>query len=181
MKIKIPSELVLEYMRRTLTYNPITGEIIKNGKPCGVRHIYRRKTYIKLQLVLDTKYEGCCLHYSVPTHQVAWYLNTGKWPTMLIDHIDGDGANNQWSNLRLADYRQNGQNSQKTKKPTSSRFKGVQRRGNKYRAYINVKGKRLSLGTYSTEVAAAQAYNIKAQEVYGAYACLNDLTMLGDG
>lgn len=33
-------------------------------------------------------------------HRVAWVYMTGEGPPKEIDHIDGDGLNNKWANLR---------------------------------------------------------------------------------
>jgi len=76
-----------------------------------------------------------------------------------IDHIDGNGLNNQKSNLRLATRRLNGQNRHGIKK--TSRFVGVRlvpgcKKG--WRSEIRIHGKLKSLGYYSTEEEAHDAY-----------------------
>ena len=161
-----PTKLVLDYIATHLTYDPTTGTISKKyGKSFGTLH----GGYMTIQLILDTKYEGCALHYFTRAHQVAWYITYGVWPDMFIDHIDGNKANNRLSNLRLATCSQNTCNQKKSKRKTTSQYKGVYRRGNRWGAYCNNK----RIGSFSTEAEAAIAYNTKAVELYGEYACLN--------
>lgn len=90
------------------------------------------------------------------------------------DHIDGDGLNNQRSNLRICTATQNQQNTRK-QKSGSSRYKGVSRYpGNrKWRSQIQVSGKTIHLGYFSSEKAAAIAYNQAALKHFGEFAYLN--------
>jgi len=52
-----------------------------------------------------------------------------------------------------------------------SQFKGVSPRGKKWAAYIGAQ--RLYLGLFPTPELAAHAYDAKAIELYGEFACLN--------
>jgi hypothetical protein len=91
-----------------------------------------------------------------------------------VDHIDGDGLNNQKHNLRAASKSQNAANAQK-RSGTTSRYKGVskdKRRGD-WKAEISCGGTRHWLGYYMREEEAAMAYDRKAVELFGAYARLN--------
>ena len=98
----------------------------------------------------------------------------------MIDHKHGDRLNNQKSNLRVCTPSQNQQNQRKTKKITSSKYKGVnfQFIGNKWIARIGVQdifGKQtcLYLGSFSIEEEAAKAYDEAARHHHGKFACLN--------
>jgi hypothetical protein len=95
-------------------------------------------------------------------------LLTG-WP--LTDHIDGNGLNNQRSNLRLATNSQNLCNS--GSRGGSSPFKGVSRQNRKWRAVIEVGGTRTHLGYFDDEVEAARAYDAAALRLHGDFARLN--------
>lgn len=99
----------------------------------------------------------------------------------MADHINGDRLDNRRCNLRLATRSENVRNS---KKPfhtgdyhkNSSIYKGVMKRGDykaKWRARITFNGKRISLGDYDDEIKAAQAYDKKAIELFGEFACIN--------
>lgn len=92
----------------------------------------------------------------------------------LLDHIDGNGLNNQKSNLRLATISQNQANKTKYKNNTSG-YKGVDLIKNRWRACIQINKKQTYLGLFKTPTEAAAAYNNKAIELYGEYARINVL------
>jgi hypothetical protein len=90
-----------------------------------------------------------------------------------VDHIDGDGLNNQRSNLRPASAQENRRNSQKTVGCTST-YKGVKRQGRYWIACIGVSpGIQHYLGCFSSEIEAARTYDAAAREVFGEFARLN--------
>jgi len=43
-------------------------------------------------------------------HNLIWLYMTGFLPLRKVDHIDGEGLNNKWENLRLVDERRNMEN-----------------------------------------------------------------------
>lgn len=105
----------------------------------GYRQIrYRRKMYL--------------------AHRLAWLFMTGDWPTMQIDHINGDRLDNRWTNLRQASHSVNSQNRRWPTKRNKSGVLGVFRDGAKWRACIRVKGKTIGLGTFDSLDAAGNAY-----------------------
>jgi hypothetical protein len=75
---------------------------------------------------------------------------------MEIDHIDCDGLNNQKRNLRFVIHRDNMLNSRRFSKD----FPGTILRKDhpRWEARINVFGKRVYLGCYSTKEEASKAY-----------------------
>lgn len=95
-------------------------------------------------------------------------------PKISVDHIDGNGLNNQKSNLRACSHKQNSRN-KRLNRNTSTGYKGVSlaKRKNKFRAYIKTESRQLHLGHFNTAEEAAKAYNIKALELFGEYAKLN--------
>ena len=76
-----------------------------------------------------------------------------------VDHIDGDGANNDVSNLRMATSKQNHRAHQRKPKGCSSQYRGVSWEKNckKWRAQCMVDGKKKNLGSFDDEREAAIA------------------------
>lgn len=93
-------------------------------------------------------------------------------PGFKIDHADGNGLNNQKTNLRYATHAQNIANTA-ARSPTG--YKGVymQTRGYRYYAAIRVDKKLLFLGNFVTKEEAAVAFNKAATLHYGEFARLN--------
>lgn len=94
-----------------------------------------------------------------------------------VDHIDGNGLNNRRANLRVCLHKQNTFNS--VSRTGASKFKGVSKADKKWRAYIAVNRKQISLGRYETEAQAAEAYNKAAEKHFGKFSLLNDLSCPG--
>ncbi|MBN2312335.1 MAG: HNH endonuclease [Sedimentisphaerales bacterium] len=94
---------------------------------------------------------------------------------MQVDHIDGDGLNNQRANLRICTQAENARNRRKHNRRQSSKFKGVcfDKRDDRWRAYIKKSGKRYYLGYFDSEVKAASAYDVAARKHFKQYACTN--------
>jgi hypothetical protein len=89
------------------------------------------------------------------------------------DHADHNGLNNQRSNLRPAEGR-NQRNSRKGP-GTSSAYKGVSWYAptNRWVAQISRGYKKIYLGYFADEKAAALAYDAAARELFGEFACTN--------
>lgn len=89
-----------------------------------------------------------------------------------VDHRNGNGLDNQRSNLRQATHGQNMANKRIYRNNTSG-FKGVTRNtgtGRPWRAAIKADGRRRHLGYYDTPEAAALAYDAAARELFGEFA-----------
>jgi hypothetical protein len=91
-----------------------------------------------------------------------------------IDHINGDGLNNQKNNLRTATSQENSFNRRK-RSGCSSLYKGVcwNKKAKKWRAYLTKNQKHVSLGYFKDEKEAARAYDKAALIHFGSFAKLN--------
>jgi len=98
-------------------------------------------------------------------------------PDMETDHRDGNGLNNQRSNLRVATTAQN-QHNRRLQKEGTSHFKGVcwHRAANKWCARVTIEYQTIWLGLFQSEIEAAVAYNRAALELFGEYACVNKIS-----
>lgn len=90
-----------------------------------------------------------------------------------VDHINGDRLDNRKSNLRLC---KNGSNS-RNQGQRSGKHKGVHfnKQIKRWIAQITKNYKCHHIGCFLTEKEAALAYNIKAKQLHGKYAYLNQL------
>lgn len=103
-------------------------------------------------------------------HCLAFLYMTGKIPK-IIDHADGDVANNRWSNLREASNCTNGYNTKLASNNTSG-VKGVSlnRLTGKWKASIGVNGKRKHLGVFTDISQAEAAVKAARLELHGEFA-----------
>jgi len=88
-----------------------------------------------------------------------------------VDHIDGDGLNNQSVNLRIANSSQNGAN-RRAKSNGTSKYLGVHKHYNGWMAQCS-KDNEQHQKYFSNEKDAALYYNTKALEFHGEFAKLN--------
>jgi len=88
----------------TLSYDPDSGLLSKNGLSIGFKKKCKKSGKHYIQITIKNK--------TFLAHRVIWFIKTGSWPIQ-IDHIDGDGTNNRWSNLREVDNIQNQKNKRK--------------------------------------------------------------------
>jgi hypothetical protein len=90
---------------------------------------------------------------------------------LVVDHINGNGLDNRWCNLRICTQRQNTHNRRRMRR--SSRFVGVSRHQNKWRASICCDGKDHYLGLFDDEIEAAKARDRETLRLFGEFAYLN--------
>jgi hypothetical protein len=94
---------------------------------------------------------------------------------MEVDHKDGNGLNNQKSNLRICQHIHNNRNLKPRSEKISSQLKGVSwnKRRKKFRARITSDRHTIYLGCFVSEQEAALAYDHAAKKLHGDYARTN--------
>lgn len=97
-------------------------------------------------------------------------------PSIVCDHIDGNGLNNQKYNLRKCTNDLNSRN-RRVKRINTTGFKGVlfKPKHRAFQASINVKGKFFFGGHFKTAIDAAKRYNELAVQHHGEFARLNTI------
>lgn len=112
---------------------------------------------------------------SILMHREIMNINNSS---ILIDHIDCNGLNNQKNNLRICNKSENARNRMANCSSTlnsTSKYKGVSwdKRKNLWRSRIMIDYKEKFIGYFKDEVEAAKAYNEAALKYFGEFANLN--------
>ncbi len=159
------SSLTSKRLKELLDYDPVTGVFLwreprghmREGSRAGSRTRQDGYVYIKIDCVLYR------------ASRLAWLHVHGKWPSGHIDHKNRNTSDDRMANLRNASRSQNHAN-RKCPKSSTTMYKGVSKRGNRYRAYINKGGQRHWLGNFDEPAEAHQAYITAARNLFGEFA-----------
>jgi HNH endonuclease len=150
------ADLTAQRLREYLHYDHQTGamtRLIKVGrrhKPGPITGCISEYGYLRVRV--DKR-----LYLA---HRLAWLWMTGEWPTVFIDHIDGNRLNNVWSNLREATNALNMQNVKGARADSQLGILGVSicKRNGTFKAQIGYEGKTHFLGRFKTSEEASAAY-----------------------
>jgi len=135
-------------VKELFSYNPDTGVVIEKtrrrgcwkniGDETGYAHVDGNTMYLRVRV--NGK------QYSL--HRLIWLYMTGRLPN-ITDHIDGNGLNNKWENLRSTDHSGNGKNRMKNSNNTTG-ICGVtwHKKCKKYQAQAVVNKKTIYLGLF---------------------------------
>lgn len=153
-----------ERVRELLSYDPATGAFTRLQR-IGRCHpgpvVGGRTSHGYINITIDGR-----RNYA---HRLAYLLMTGNWPDRHMDHIDGNGANNKWSNLRPATQAQNLANRGPARRNRSG-FKGIYAHYGKWIASVSFEGKVYRSKSCATKEEAAQLYREMALRVHGEFA-----------
>lgn len=136
---------------------------------------YATVGYAVRSIWLNNKNKSFLMH-----REIYEYFNDEIPPNMVIDHINHNKLDNRIDNLRLANKSQNNYNRVVQSNNLSSDYKGVSKNkqtGN-WVAYITSNYKRQCIGSFTNEIACANAYNYHAKKLFGEYALLNDVKFM---
>lgn len=149
-------------LRKLLDYDPATGVFVWRVRQSYRINVFDVAGYIGVQ---GHRRIGVLGHLYW-AHRLAWLYMTGAWPSE-IDHINGDRADNRWSNLRSVTRLINNQNLRRARWDSGTGIMGVgRRRSGKFQAQIRLNGRRLHLGYFSTADAAHAAYLKAKRELH---------------
>lgn len=85
-------------LKENFSYEPETGVFSRKTSKHGWR--IGRVPHAKESKYIRIWFSG--RHYMA--HRLAWLYMTGEWPEMDIDHINGDGRDNRFKNLRAVPH-----------------------------------------------------------------------------
>ena len=158
--------LTEERLKQLLTYDPETGlftwkvdkKSAKKGSVCGNNTV---QPYIEVHID-GTKYLA---------HRLAFLYQTGRLPQNIIDHINGNGRDNRFTNLRVATTSQNAMNKRKSRN-SSTGVKNVTFRKDrgKYAVIVEVNGKGKSFGHHETLELAELVAHYARESVHKEFA-----------
>lgn len=159
-------------LKKCLFYNPDTGVFTRikttssNAKEGDIAGWLHHSGY--LYISVQNRVFGA--------HRLAWLYMTGAFPAGVMDHRNQIKFDNRWKNLRECTQGQNQLNTPKRKHNTTG-YKGVvfRKASKKYQAAVKKDGRYYHAGVYDCKHEAALAYNLKAKELYGSFACLNNV------
>lgn len=167
----------VEYLRECFDYCHETGVLIWKERPrehfatgSGQKNFNSQRTGRRIEGKQALGYISLKLtNRMFLAHRVIWAIYYGSWPTGQIDHINMDKSDNRIVNLKAATH---AENRRRTSTPSNncSGAIGVSwyKQHNKWRAYINVNGRRISLGCFIQKEDAIAAR--RAAEVRYGYA-----------
>jgi hypothetical protein len=141
-------------LKEILHYDPDTGlftfiKKVNRKLMIGQQAGYLNKGYVLIKLN-GTMYRA---------HRLAWLYVYGEWPELIVDHINGVGADNRIANLRLVTFTGNAQNRKKIAVNNTSGHMGVQFTRNKtWAAKIKHMGLAIHLGCFASKDEAIASY-----------------------
>lgn len=168
---KKPSEDDLVYIRDYFDYDPGQGvlyrrcrEDLEDWRICSS---YDRDGY----LVIGVNYKR------MMGHNICWYLYHGRWPELIVHHIDENPGNNCIKNLCLATH---GQNNSAKDCRSHNRFHGVYRnttsKSERYYYHVKIDGITQHKGGFYTELDAAKARERFLDSIGNKFAKRNPIT-----
>lgn len=157
MTYKHRTDLSADCIRSVLTFDREIGIFrwresrshVRGGDLAGCR---QTSGYISIQI------DG----HRYMAHRLAWIYVSGQWSVKEIDHIDGNKANNAFSNLREATRAENNRN-------TSSKGYTFVKKLKKFRAQIVFNRQHYELGLFEREEDARAAYVAGSRRLFGEF------------
>ncbi len=170
----------VEYLQECFTYDQSTGLLVWAHRPL---HHFKgtygfnifEANYAGKQAFTCSDggyYRGAINGAIYRAHRVIWKLMTGDEPE-IIDHVNGNGLDNSWGNLRAANPSGNARNA-RLRKDSKSGVKGVcwDQSVSKWMSQIRVDTRTKFLGHFDDKQEAYAAYCAAAATYHKEFACL---------
>ena len=125
------NELTHAFLLSVVVYDKTTGLFTRSGRKIGSHTKPKRSGNQYIQLSFFKK--------AYKAHRVAFFYVNGVWPQEEVDHINGDGTDNRWVNLRCCSRFEN-QRNKRFKSPSKHGIRGVRFRTDKKRWIASICG-----------------------------------------
>jgi hypothetical protein len=133
----------------------------------NAQHAGRVASWTSSNGYLNCRFKFAGREFTVGVHRIAFCLQTGRWPTDEVDHIDGNKANNVWANLREATRQQNARNSSlRDDNEVGLKWVKKEKRTGRFVARATVGGEHVHFGTFDTP---DEAHQRAKQSLSGVY------------
>jgi len=174
------SDIPASVLRDVLSYDPETGllhwkwrprEFFKSDRSWKIwnTRYAGREAFAQVRVKSDTlRYRtGVVMGRTMKAHRVAWTIHTGAWPAGVVEHIDNDGENNRFVNLKGSTQTANMKNARLSRANTSGVCGVVwSKLRSQWMARIRVNYRQIHLG-YFGDLADAAAARRAAEAKYG--------------
>ncbi|WP_392559334.1 DUF1133 family protein [Orbus mooreae] len=156
-----PTAIQHKRIKEVIKYNPDSGVFTSRyNSNYYVKGSFDNKGYLIIR-VNGRRYLA---------HRLAWFYMTGKWSRKQIDHINGNSADNRFSNLREALPFQNSHNLRLSKVNTSgARCVHFAKSDQKWVASVQRYGQSFYLGRFTDKVKAIKAVNQFLKKIDGDF------------
>jgi hypothetical protein len=136
-----------------------------NGKNIGdiVGTTTKSSGHQNVYLTINKKLKGFVLA------RIVWFLRTGQYPNLEVEHKDCNPANNSIENLRLSNRSENLCNT-KLRSDNKTGYKGIYPINDKWIVQVWKNAKCHNLGTYKSIETAITIRNLAIQRFHGEFA-----------
>lgn len=168
------------YLASCLSYDAETGSLTWKDRPAShfknAQAIARWKTmYVGRPALNNLDSDGYLCgsltyngdKYRYRAHRIIYKIMTGEEPD-IIDHADGNPANNAWDNLRAVSRAENARNVNSTR-AIAGRWVRAKRNGTFEVRVSDRAGRRVQVGTFRSEADAREAAHAFAVREHGDF------------